>query len=65
MTIEEACQRAVDGLGGLDDLVYCTGLISLVCCLIDANADVWRLTLETNFMGALLMTRAALPRLRR
>ncbi len=68
VTDEEQCARAVeevvDGLGGLDDVVYSTGLISIIA-LTDADAGIWRRTLETNVMGASLMTRAALPHLKR
>jgi len=68
VTDEEQCERAVEEtverLGGLDDLVYSTGLISLVA-LADADAGFWRRTLETNVMGASLLTRAALPHLQR
>jgi NAD(P)-dependent dehydrogenase (short-subunit alcohol dehydrogenase family) len=55
-------EEAVEELGGLDDLVYSTGLISIVA-LADAGADLWRRTLETNVMGASLITRAALAHL--
>jgi NAD(P)-dependent dehydrogenase (short-subunit alcohol dehydrogenase family) len=68
VTDESQCDRVVaaaaEGLGGLDDLVYSTGLISIVA-LADAGADLWRRTLETNVMGASLITRAALPHLQR
>ena len=68
VTDESQCDRvvaeAVEGLGGLDDLVYSTGLISIVA-LADAGADFWRRTLETNVVGASLVTRAALPHVQR
>src|SRR6185436_15877491 len=66
VTDEAQCQRvveeAVEGLGGLDDVVYTAGAISLIA-LADADADWWRRTFETNVMGAALVTRAALPHL--
>ena len=66
VTDEAQCQRVVDeaveGLGGLDDVVYTAGAISLVA-LADADADWWRRTFETNVMGAALVTKAALPHL--
>jgi NAD(P)-dependent dehydrogenase (short-subunit alcohol dehydrogenase family) len=66
VTDEAHCQRVVDEtverLGGLDDLVYSAGAISIVA-LADADADWWRGTFETNVMGAALVTRAALPHL--
>jgi NAD(P)-dependent dehydrogenase (short-subunit alcohol dehydrogenase family) len=68
VTDEAQCQRAVEetvaGLGGLDDLVYSAGQISL-CALADADADLWQRTLATNVMGAALVTRHALPHLQR
>lgn len=68
VTDEAQCQRvveeAVEGLGGVDDLVYSTGLISLIA-LADADAGAWRRVLETNVVGASLVTRAVLPHLRR
>ena len=66
VTDEAQCQRVVDeaveGLGGLDDVVYTAGAISLVA-LAEADAGWWRRTFETNVMGAALVTRAALPHL--
>jgi NAD(P)-dependent dehydrogenase (short-subunit alcohol dehydrogenase family) len=51
---------AVAQLGGLDDVVFSTGAISLVA-LDSADASWWRTTFETNVMGAALLTRYALP----
>jgi NAD(P)-dependent dehydrogenase (short-subunit alcohol dehydrogenase family) len=66
VTDEAQCARliqdTVEGLGGLDDVVYSTGAISVVA-LAEADADWWRRTFETNVMGASLITRAALPHL--
>jgi NAD(P)-dependent dehydrogenase (short-subunit alcohol dehydrogenase family) len=66
VTDEAQCTRlirdTVDGLGGLDDVVYSTGAISVVA-LAEADAEWWRRTFETNVMGASLITRAALPHL--
>ena len=53
----------VAGLGGLDDVVYSTGAISIVA-LAEATTEWWRRTFETNVMGAALITKAALPHLR-
>jgi NAD(P)-dependent dehydrogenase (short-subunit alcohol dehydrogenase family) len=67
VTDEAQCAQlvedTVEGLGGLDDVVYSTGAISIVA-LADADADWWRRTFETNVMGASLVTRAALPHLK-
>jgi NAD(P)-dependent dehydrogenase (short-subunit alcohol dehydrogenase family) len=66
-TDENECAQAVAdtvaGLGGLDDIVYATGAISIVA-LEAADAEWWRRTFETNVMGAALVTRAALPHLK-
>ncbi len=61
---ERVVDEAVEGLGGLDDVVYATGLIAIVA-LADADAGWWRRAFETNVMGASLVTRAALPHLKR
>ena len=59
VTDEVQCQRVVDeaveGLGGLDDVVYTAGAISLVA-LAEADAGWWRRTFDTNVMGAALIT---------
>jgi NAD(P)-dependent dehydrogenase (short-subunit alcohol dehydrogenase family) len=66
VTDEEQCTRViadtVEGLGGLDDVVYSTGAISIIA-LAEANTEWWRRTFETNVMGAALITKAALPHL--
>ena len=64
VTDEEQCRQVVEdavaGLGGLDDVVYSTGAISVVA-LESADAEWWRTTFETNVMGAALITKYALP----
>jgi len=64
---EAQCLRLVadtaEGLGGLDDVVYSAGAISLVA-LADADADWWRRTFETNVLGAAMVTKAALGHLK-
>jgi NAD(P)-dependent dehydrogenase (short-subunit alcohol dehydrogenase family) len=68
VTDEAQCRQVVEdtaaGLGGLDDVVYSTGAISIVA-LAEADAEWWRRTFETNVMGAALVTKAALPHLQR
>jgi NAD(P)-dependent dehydrogenase (short-subunit alcohol dehydrogenase family) len=68
VTDEAQCRQVVDdtvaGLGGLDDVVFSTGAISLVALDV-ADAEWWRRTFETNVMGAALVTRYALPYLKR
>ncbi len=56
--IEEAARR----LGGIDALVYSTGMGPLAR-LSETDATVWRQVLDTNVVGASLVTSAALPHL--
>ena len=64
VTDEAQCRQVVDDavelLGGLDDVVYSTGAISIVA-LDTADTEWWRRTFETNVMGAALLTKFALP----
>lgn len=50
-------------LGGLDIVVYASG-VNRLAFLADTDAETWRELLETNLVGAALVTRAALPLLR-
>jgi NAD(P)-dependent dehydrogenase (short-subunit alcohol dehydrogenase family) len=67
VTDEAMCRQVVDdvveNLGGLDDVVYSTGAISIVA-LDTADTEWWRRTFETNVMGAALVTKYALPHLK-
>jgi NAD(P)-dependent dehydrogenase (short-subunit alcohol dehydrogenase family) len=62
----EDCERiaaeARIGLGGLDALVYASGITPLAW-LAEADASHWRSVFETNLFGAVLVTRAALRHL--
>jgi NAD(P)-dependent dehydrogenase (short-subunit alcohol dehydrogenase family) len=66
VTDEESCHSAITAaareLGGIDGLVYATGVGSLVR-LADTDAETWRRTFDTNVIGASLITAAALPHL--
>lgn len=66
VTDEESCQEAVAEavreMGGIDGLVYATGVGPLVR-LADTDAETWRRTFDTNVIGASLITAAALPHL--
>jgi NAD(P)-dependent dehydrogenase (short-subunit alcohol dehydrogenase family) len=66
VTDEASCRAAIDdaaaGLGAIDGLVYAAGVGSLAR-LAETDAATWRRTLETNVMGAGLVTAAALPHL--
>jgi NADP-dependent 3-hydroxy acid dehydrogenase YdfG len=57
--IAEAATR----FGGLDAVVYATGKSPLYR-LEEANGDMWREVIETNVVGAAMVTRAALPHLK-
>ena len=48
--------------GGLDAVVYAAGKSPLVR-FADADGDIWRDVMETNVIGAALVSRAALPHL--
>jgi NAD(P)-dependent dehydrogenase (short-subunit alcohol dehydrogenase family) len=56
-------EATVDAFGGLDALVYATGM-SPLAMLEEASAEEWRRVLAVNVTGASLVTAAALPRLR-
>ena len=56
---EEVVAESVAALGGLDALVYAPG-VTLYDPIEAMDAEAWRSTLETNVVGATLMTRAAI-----
>ena len=68
VTDESSARSAIDEsakrLGGIDSLVYATG-IGPLARIEDFDAATWRRTLDTNVVGAALVTAAALPHLRR
>jgi NAD(P)-dependent dehydrogenase (short-subunit alcohol dehydrogenase family) len=53
---------AIERMGGLDGLVYATGVGPLVR-LADADQSIWREALESNLLGASLVTGAAISHL--
>jgi NAD(P)-dependent dehydrogenase (short-subunit alcohol dehydrogenase family) len=61
------CAKVVDeaaaALGGIDALVYATGMSPLVM-LESARTEEWRQVLDVNLIGASQVTAAALPHLR-
>lgn len=63
---EDDCRRgvqeAIATLGGLDALVYASG-ISPLSLLADAGHAAWREVLDVNVVGASLVTTAAVPAL--
>jgi NAD(P)-dependent dehydrogenase (short-subunit alcohol dehydrogenase family) len=66
VTDESSCQDAVaaaaEALGGIDGLVYSTGVMT-ISPLRDTSAETWTRTFATNVIGAALVTAAALPHL--
>jgi NAD(P)-dependent dehydrogenase (short-subunit alcohol dehydrogenase family) len=64
---EKACDQAVQvaasEFGGLDAVVYATGITPLTP-LDAAGSEDWHNVLATNVIGAALITKAALPHLR-
>src|SRR5262249_11108770 len=61
-----SCRSAIDeatkGLGGIDALVYATG-IGPLSRLVDTDADTWQHVFATNVTGAAVVTSAALGEL--
>lgn len=57
---EDAADQAIAEVGGLDALFYCSGVASLGT-LDEQTAEDWREVLETNVMGAALVTKAFIP----
>jgi NAD(P)-dependent dehydrogenase (short-subunit alcohol dehydrogenase family) len=66
VTDPASCTSAIadtaTGLGGIDALVYSTG-IGPLAKLVDTDAETWRRVFDTNVTGAALVTAAAVPHL--
>jgi NAD(P)-dependent dehydrogenase (short-subunit alcohol dehydrogenase family) len=58
----EAVEEAATTMGGIDRLVYATG-VGRLQRLVDVDADTWRWAFETNVIGAALITKAAIAHL--
>ncbi|ADP79366.1 SDR family oxidoreductase [Pseudofrankia inefficax] len=61
-SVRAAVEEAATGLGGIDAIVYATG-IGVLRRLVDVDAGTWRTVFETNVIGASLVTAAAMPHL--
>jgi NAD(P)-dependent dehydrogenase (short-subunit alcohol dehydrogenase family) len=61
-SVPAAIAEAAAGLGGIDALVYATG-IGPLARLVDTDAETWRRVFDTNVTGAALVTAAAVPHL--
>lgn len=59
---EAVVRESVAILGGLDALVYAAGM-GRMRPLVEVDAEAWREVLETNLIGASLVTRAAIREL--
>jgi NAD(P)-dependent dehydrogenase (short-subunit alcohol dehydrogenase family) len=66
VTDEAGCRTAIGdaaaALGGIDALVYATG-IGPLARLVDTDAATWRRVFDTNVTGAAITTAAAIPHL--
>jgi NAD(P)-dependent dehydrogenase (short-subunit alcohol dehydrogenase family) len=62
-SVAEAVQETVSALGGLDTVVYATGVDPLVR-IENVDGVAWSKLFATNVIGASLIIRAALPHLR-
>lgn len=66
VTVADVCQQAiaeaVGALGGLDALVYTTGM-GVLAPLAEVSAEQWATLFATNVIGASLITAAAAPHL--
>jgi NAD(P)-dependent dehydrogenase (short-subunit alcohol dehydrogenase family) len=66
VTVEASCREAIEEaareMGGIDGLVYATG-VGPLGRLADLDAQTWRGVFDTNVIGAALITSAALPHL--
>jgi NAD(P)-dependent dehydrogenase (short-subunit alcohol dehydrogenase family) len=64
VTDEASCSEAVEksatALGGIDAVVYATG-IGPLRMLVDTDAATWRRVFDTNVTGAAVLTAAAMP----
>jgi NAD(P)-dependent dehydrogenase (short-subunit alcohol dehydrogenase family) len=61
-SVRSAVDEAAAGLGGIDALLYSTG-IGPLGHLVDATVETWRNAFDTNVIGASLVTAAAIPHL--
>jgi NAD(P)-dependent dehydrogenase (short-subunit alcohol dehydrogenase family) len=59
-SVKGAIDEAAEGLGGIDALVYATG-VGPLGRLVDISGETWRHTFDTNVVGAALVTAAAVP----
>jgi NAD(P)-dependent dehydrogenase (short-subunit alcohol dehydrogenase family) len=61
-SVQKAIDEAAERLGGIDAVVYATG-IGLLARIEDLDVEAWHRLFDTNVIGASLVTTAALPHL--
>ena len=61
-SVDAAIAAAAEHLGGIDGLVYATGIGELAT-LMDHDVERWHRAFDTNVIGAWQVTRAAIPHL--
>ena len=61
-SVDAAVAAAADQLGGIDGLVYATGIGEL-STLMDHDKERWHRAFDTNVIGAWQVTKAAIPHL--
>ena len=58
--VQNAVQQVCDRFGGIDVLVNCTGVLGPVGPTSEVSNEDWVRAVETNFLGAVYLTRAVL-----
>ena len=61
-SVDSAIEAAAEHLGGIDGLVYATGMAELDK-LVDHDREQWHRAFDTNVLGAWQVTKAAMPHL--
>jgi len=61
-SVDAAIAEAAERLGGIDGLVYATGMAELGK-LVDHDLGMWKRAFDTNVIGAWLVTKAVIPHL--
>jgi NAD(P)-dependent dehydrogenase (short-subunit alcohol dehydrogenase family) len=61
-SVTAAVAEAADALGGVDGLVYATGMAELAK-LVDHDVDMWQRAFNTNVIGAWHVTKELIPHL--
>ena len=61
-SVESAVAEAASKLGGVDGLVYATGMAELAT-LVDHDVEMWQRAFHTNVIGAWHVTKELIPHL--